>query len=212
LSDEWYSLDRVKWVFVSPNKRYNDLAWVNHITDIEVDALMKSGRIGCVSGFNGYYDEERSVWVKWVDGQRIDCEKPSYPTSEMVNNWQRNGGMGHDGINQWICVKTRANHLGVYGKCEYCEDGEIWHSEDIKAMSESWQPFEPPLGDGFQMWETTSEGSPKSPVFATIEELCEWLDVNKASVFGSNTASKEDWIRLLSDDLVAYQSGNSIFI
>jgi hypothetical protein len=32
----------------------------------------------------------------------------------------------------------------------------------------------PPEGDGWQAWETVSEGSPCSPVFATAEELIEW--------------------------------------
>lgn len=35
--------------------------------------------------------------------------------------------------------------------------------------------FHPPTGEGWQMWEDTSEGSPMSPVFATREELARWL-------------------------------------
>lgn len=34
---------------------------------------------------------------------------------------------------------------------------------------------EPPEGEGWQVWETVSEGSPISPVFATAEELARHL-------------------------------------
>lgn len=35
--------------------------------------------------------------------------------------------------------------------------------------------IEPPKGDGWQLWETVSEGSQCSPVFATAEELAKFL-------------------------------------
>lgn len=33
----------------------------------------------------------------------------------------------------------------------------------------------PPTGEGWQLWEDVTEGSPKSPVFATAEELAQWM-------------------------------------
>ena len=41
--------------------------------------------------------------------------------------------------------------------------------------AKGWQPQEPPVGPGYQLWETTSEGSPMSPVFATLAELAAWF-------------------------------------
>ena len=35
--------------------------------------------------------------------------------------------------------------------------------------------IEPPTGDGWQVWETVSQGSPISPVFADRERLIDWL-------------------------------------
>ena len=52
----------------------------------------------------------------------------------------------------------------------------------------------PPKGDGYQLWENTSEGSPLSPVFETPEELAEWLEANEASSFGSMTCSYDQWL------------------
>lgn len=55
----------------------------------------------------------------------------------------------------------------------------------------------PPTGDGFQMWETVTEGSPQSPVFATLKELCAWLEPN-ASWFADMKTSAAEWEHCLS--------------
>jgi hypothetical protein len=46
------------------------------------------------------------------------------------------------------------------------------------------------------MYEDTSEGTPISPAFETPEELARWLADNKASAFGSETATYEDWLHV----------------
>lgn len=46
----------------------------------------------------------------------------------------------------------------------------------------------------FMMYEDTSEGTPISPAFETPEELARWLADNKASSFGSSTATYEQWL------------------
>lgn len=47
---------------------------------------------------------------------------------------------------------------------------------------------------GWCMYETTSEGTPLSPVFETPEELARWLADTGASAFGSRTATYEQWL------------------
>jgi len=59
--------------------------------------------------------------------------------------------------------------------------------------------IDPPKGDGWQLWETTSEGSPVSPVFKTAEELAEWCAEN-ATAFADFRASREDWLKMFLDD------------
>ena len=71
--------------------------------------------------------------------------------------------------------------------------------------------IDPPVGKGFQLWETTTEGSPVSPVFKTIEELCEWCAVN-ATTFASFKATKEEWRQMLDDGFVHKTIGNATFI
>lgn len=46
----------------------------------------------------------------------------------------------------------------------------------------------------YVMYENTSEGTPISPAFETIEELARWLADNGASAFGGMTATYEQWL------------------
>jgi hypothetical protein len=56
---------------------------------------------------------------------------------------------------------------------------------------------EPPFGEGWQMWEDTSEGSPISPVCKSAKELAKWLEDNGASAMGSQTATKSEWLAMI---------------
>src|SRR3990167_2635057 len=50
---------------------------------------------------------------------------------------------------------------------------KVWegYQQPEDADEETWEPTEPPAGDGWQLWEDVSEGSPITPSFATSEEL-----------------------------------------
>ena len=54
---------------------------------------------------------------------------------------------------------------------------------DFAELCEKWSPIEPTPGDGWQLWETVSEGSPVSPVCKTLEELTAWMVDNKYSAW-----------------------------
>lgn len=49
----------------------------------------------------------------------------------------------------------------------------------------------------WQMYETTSEGTPISPPCATPEELARWLTDNRASTFGNDTATYDQWLAMI---------------
>ena len=70
--------------------------------------------------------------------------------------------------------------------------GMEFHSYDCPKFN-----LGPPEGDGYQLWETTTEGSPVSPVFATPEELAEWLEFNKISSFAHMTCSYDQWLEFI---------------
>lgn len=96
-----------------------------------------------------------------------------------------------------------------WGCCPVC-NGEGMDPA-VKAAYDAWEESEPPNGEGFQLWETTSEGSPVSPVFKTLAALCDWCAEN-ATTFGSNKASAAQWRKMLDEDFVCHVEGNNVFI
>jgi len=50
-----------------------------------------------------------------------------------------------------------------------------------------------------QMYESTSEGTPISPVMDCPKKLARWLADNGASSFGSMTATYEEWLAVCED-------------
>lgn len=56
---------------------------------------------------------------------------------------------------------------------------------------------DPPVGAGYQLWENTSEGSPLTPVFETIEELAKYCadTANNVTIFGNDTLCYESWLK-----------------
>lgn len=129
-----------------------------------------------------------------LDGDDIRLHTP---TAEEVNLWDSLGGMGgHDAINRWILIETRAKRFGVWGHCSQCRgNGELKHPRKKKKQYRKWSEFEPPYGSGYQLWETCSEGSPISLVFRTAEELAEWCADN-ATIFGSEKTSRDTWFHM----------------
>lgn len=105
---------------------------------------------------------------------------------------------GHDSCDIYVAEQAILKAAGLsedWGVCAACGGDAI--DPDAKAAYEAWEPTEPPAGDGWQMWETTSEGSPISPVCASPEALAHWLADNHASTFGSDTTTYERWLAMI---------------
>jgi hypothetical protein len=131
--------------------------WCDKISQAEVDILQAAGRLRV-----------------WRDGAWHNDKR----TAEDVNEMQRNhrGLEGHDAINRGILIDYRCAALGFSDRCSICEGhGSTEAYPGQRAESEAWEPTQPPEGEGWQMWETVSEGSPLSPVFATSEGLVDWM-------------------------------------
>jgi len=136
--------------------------WSHHLEQADVDALIENGRL--------------------YDFKRAGIE---HPTAAQVNEWSI-GGFGHDSINSWVCIKAKCIRLVVPHTCQYCEgSGESWGSNAEKAFADAWEKIEPPIGDGWQLWETVTEGSAVSPVFSTHDELITWMSENGYSIEGA---------------------------
>lgn len=130
-------------------------------------------------------------------------------------NWQHpkdgfyaNGSVRYVALYEGSDFATRA--------ADWAEESAKWErgeypsyatEESKKLPYEEWAGQKPDQSDympawpdaertHYMMYETTSEGSPISPAFATPEELAQWLVDNGASSFGSSTASYEAWLRI----------------
>lgn len=175
ISDTWYDFEETgeKWCY--------------NITQDEVQALVDRNRL---KDFTHTWNKEEG-WKK---------KDPQYiPTAEEVNIWAKKG-FGHDSINKWICVETRAKRVGVWGECENCHgDGVIWLNAKYKKLYDEWKMYNPPSGEAYQLWSTTTEGHPMSPPFATPEELAQWLVDNNISSFADNTETYDTWLKWIKD-------------
>lgn len=64
----------------------------------------------------------------------------------------------------------------TWGVCPTCDGhASIEKYEGQRAEAEAWEPTGPPEGEGWQLWETVTEGSPISPVFADADGLAGWM-------------------------------------
>lgn len=101
---------------------------------------------------------------------------------------------GHDAIDRWHASKAIIQAAGLpedWHLCPVCEGHNI-HPDDIEA-SEAWESTEPPEGDGWQLWETTSEGSPQTPVCSTPEALAKYCAVH-CSPFAGFKWTQDEWL------------------
>ena len=82
--------------------------------------------------------------------------------------------------------------------CDDCRRfAEIKNIKLDKTKCPDLEILEVPKGEGWQMWETTTEGSPISPVFKTPEKLAQWLVNNNVSTFGNNIATYDQWLKMI---------------
>jgi hypothetical protein len=162
---------------------YSGSCWGNAITQDEVQALVDKNRL-------------KDVTHTWTPNEGWQRRADQYvPLASDVNAWNR-CTMGHDSVNRMILLETRAKRLGVYGQCDFCNgEGELFQNDEHRRIYDDWRPIEPPCGDGFQLWETCSEGSPISPVFDSAESLADWC-ANNASVFGDEKTTRDKWLQM----------------
>lgn len=88
--------------------------------------------------------------------------------------------MMHDGIDSWRALEKVIRAAGLdpetWGMCAMCAaTGVVEAYPGQRAEAESWEAPEIPQGDGWQLWQTVSEGGPVTPVFATADALVEHL-------------------------------------
>lgn len=187
--------------------------WSHHLIQADVDALLAAGRLMDFTHIPRTEEQREVVRKKMaVGGNSWLPENNGYvPSAAEVNAWSVTG-FGHDSINQWVCTEARCERDGVPYACSVCSgSGRHWPSQALKKQHEGWKNYDPPAGDGYQLWEDTSEGSPITPVFETLNELCEYA-AEHCSTFGSQKTTAEQWRGMLSEGHVYHQEGAMVFM
>lgn len=193
--------------------------WSHHLNQDDVDALVEAERLwdftcrplrpiteddirthayylwieaGCPEGdgvefWNESVESHSRHWLPYPNGY--------IPTAEEVNNWSI-CGFGHDAINAGVVCQARAEREGKTTTCATCGgSGQEWESPEYERLAEEWERQGPPAGEGYQCWETVSEGSPISPVFATPEELANYMVNNPWGADKDTTY--EQWLKFI---------------
>jgi hypothetical protein len=175
-SPEYYGTD--KTAVYREAMRLADLwngSWSHHLAQEDVDALVAEGRLM----------DFTHTWSRETRWQPKD--PPVTPTAAQVNEWSLSG-FGHDSINASIVVRARCEREGFEATCPTCHGhGSLEAYPGQRAEAEAWERAEPPEGDGWQLWETVSEGSPVSPVFPDAEGLARWLTTDAAGLAKCST-------------------------
>lgn len=157
-------------------------------------------------------DGARGTLHPWLAEAGVD-RPPSREMADLtVGLAGRSMTIGHDSLDGWSAEKKIKKAAGVpanWGVCKSCKGDAI--DPAVRKEYKRWRSKEPPKGPGFQLWETTSEGSPQSPVFKTLDELATWCAAN-ATTFGSSRATADAWKRMLAEDNVHHQEGNLVFV
>jgi hypothetical protein len=168
---------------VREGRRLADLwngAWMHHLTQDDVDALVAADRLR----------DFTHVWSREHGWQARD-PKPAVTAAE-VNRWSLTPGAWPD---FGPVLEARCAKAGVPYTCQACGGhGSIEVYEGQRAEAEAWEPEDPPAGEGWQLWETVSEGSPISPVFASAEALAQWLADPDRPKSRPDDAAPRDWM------------------
>lgn len=145
----------------------DSLAWHDKIGQAEVDMLIEKGRLQECRSRQPTDDNPRD-W-EWVSVPRTAAEvnAANAPGSGMM--------AGHDGINRMYLIQFRCERLGIPIACKTCDGSGEVAGPELKAAHEAWEPTPPPVGDGWQLWQTVSEGGPVTPVFASADALIGYL-------------------------------------
>jgi hypothetical protein len=172
----------------------------HHLNQTDVDTLIEKDRLWDFIRVPRTEEQKaaHAEYRKNGGGYWMPESNGYHPTAQEVNDWSISNLMGHDSLNAYLVIKARCERLGVPYRCLNCQGkGEFWPSPEAEKFYGGWEKVEPPAGEGWQMWETVSEGSPISPVFQSPEGLAWWLAETGASVGGLRTASYQQWLAMI---------------
>lgn len=110
---------------------------------------------------------------------------------------------------EWVkgCIKwTNGDDPDkVNSECEY-----YWEWDSMPPSPEDYMPDFGDKATHFMLYESTTEGTPDSPAFETLDKLYEYAEVH-CTTFASYKATKEEWKNMLERGFVSHTEGNATF-
>lgn len=166
-------------------------AWQYHLNQEDVQILVDAGRL--MDFTRRPVNEEQHKKLEETGGHWMKEYNGYTPSPDEVNLWAMQG-IGHCSTNAYTIIKTYLDREGLPSQCSNCDDGLIWDKEGKKLYDE-WEDYDPPEGPGYQLWTTTNEGAPMTPVFKTPEELARYCVDHGVSSFGYQTEKYDTWLK-----------------
>ena len=82
--------------------------------------------------------------------------------------------------------------------CEHCSgEVRVWPTPEAKKLYKEWEAPKPPVGEGWQLWNTTFDG-PVTPVFDSAEKLARHCANFGVSAGGDETLTYEGWLTFIT--------------
>jgi hypothetical protein len=160
--------------------------WSHHLSDEDVAALIAAGQLK-------EFTHKRTKNGHWRR------KTPAYvPSAHEVNVWFVENWMAVHHGQKWVVLSAECRRQGYDTDCPHCDGGTIWASPAEKLKNQKWKKTEPPNGEGYQIWQTITEGGPISPVFAKPEDLARWMTRNGWD--SDRRTSFEQWMSFILGD------------
>ncbi|USN13952.1 hypothetical protein KABACHOK_01160 [Brevundimonas phage vB_BpoS-Kabachok] len=158
-------------------------SWMYRLSDADLDAILAAEH-GIPPHLTGAFDREAKVWVPFDPA-------PSFTARQLSAM-----NLNHSQIGMGACMDRVIREAGESWDCPNpdCHAGAVYDSAQIKAALDAWVRVEPPEGEGWQMWQTVSDG-PISPVFSTPEVLADYMSL---SLRYSDGLSAKQWLQFIT--------------
>lgn len=161
--------------------------WYDCLTQGDVDELVAQDRL------RHWQPDGSQRGGRWVAVPRDAADVNANQRRALRD---RDRELDHDGTNLYLLARRRCALLGASDVCERCDGRTFDCTPQQYAAYQAWTLTQPPAGDGWQLWETTTDGAPITPVFATADELAACC----AGMFG---AGRDQWARWITGDEVS---------
>lgn len=164
--------------------------WVEgwlHLLGMMAEDVRAQSFAGADNQFTQFGDDRARMHPYLKDLQKIciyEHRRPSPDIVELVDGLRgerKTVSFGYSSDVAYKLIKVLTEQAGLpedWGYCPTCKgEGSVETYPGQRAEAEAYHEteHEPPEGDGWQVWETVSEGSPISPVFPEREGLILWL-------------------------------------